>query len=58
MFTGHYKLPLHVSCGASIVGHILYALAYKAKFIYLILIGRIVSGLAFSMYVHLTLISR
>ncbi|KAF9012096.1 MFS general substrate transporter [Hymenopellis radicata] len=49
---GHYKLPLHVSCGASIVGHILYALAYKAKFLYLILIGRIVSGLAFSMWMY------
>ncbi|KAF8997151.1 MFS general substrate transporter [Hymenopellis radicata] len=49
---GHYKLPLHVSCGASIVGHVLYASAYKADFLYLILIGRIVSGLAFSMWMY------
>ncbi|KAF9016659.1 MFS general substrate transporter [Hymenopellis radicata] len=49
---GRYKLPLHISCGASIAGHILYACAYKARFLYLILIGRIVSGLAFSMWMY------
>lgn len=50
-FQGGYSLPLHICCGASILGHVLYALAYKAQYLYLILIGRIVSGLAFSMWV-------
>jgi len=49
---GGYKLPLHVACGASIVGHILYACAYRANFLYLILIGRIVSGLAFAFWMY------
>lgn len=49
---GRYKLPLHVSCAASICGHVLYALAYKVHFLYLILIGRTVGGIAFSMQVH------
>ena len=53
-YVGRYKLPLHISCGASIIGHILYACAYKANWLYLILLGRIVSGLAFSMYVETT----
>jgi MFS family permease len=49
---GGYKLPLHVSCGASILGHILYASAYRANYLYLILIGRIVSGFAFSLFMY------
>ncbi|KAF8623864.1 hypothetical protein AX17_007266 [Amanita inopinata Kibby_2008] len=49
---GGYKLPLHISCAASILGHILYALAYHANFLYLILIGRIVSGFGFSMWMY------
>ncbi|KAF9005043.1 major facilitator superfamily domain-containing protein [Cyathus striatus] len=49
---GGYKIPLHVSCGASILGHILYGCAYRANFLYLILIGRIVSGAAFSMWMY------
>ncbi|KIY71028.1 MFS general substrate transporter [Cylindrobasidium torrendii FP15055 ss-10] len=49
---GQYKLPLHVSCAASILGHVLYACAYKANYLYLILIGRIVSGISFSMWMY------
>ncbi|KIY47682.1 MFS general substrate transporter, partial [Fistulina hepatica ATCC 64428] len=49
---GRYKLPLHASCAASILGHVLYACAYHANFLYLILIGRIVSGVAFSMWMY------
>lgn len=49
---GGYKLPLHISCAASIVGHVLYASAYAANSLYMILVGRIVSGLAFSMWMY------
>ncbi|KXN83007.1 hypothetical protein AN958_01942 [Leucoagaricus sp. SymC.cos] len=49
---GGYSLPLNVSCGASILGHILYACAYKANFLYLILIGRIVNGFGFTMWMY------
>ncbi|KAF9466820.1 major facilitator superfamily domain-containing protein [Collybia nuda] len=49
---GGYKIPLHLSCGASILGHILYSSAYRADFLYLILIGRIVSGFAFSFWMY------
>jgi len=41
-----------VSCGASIIGHILYGCAYKANFLYLILIGRIVNGFGFTMWMY------
>ncbi|KAF8993433.1 major facilitator superfamily domain-containing protein [Cyathus striatus] len=49
---GGYKLPLHVSCAASILGHVLYGCAYRANFLYLILLGRIVSGASFSMWMY------
>ncbi|KAF8332157.1 major facilitator superfamily domain-containing protein [Amanita rubescens] len=49
---GGYKLPLHVSCAACIVGHVLYSLAYNTHFLYLILIGRIVTGFGFSMFMY------
>lgn len=45
-------MPLHVSCGASIVGHILYSCAYPAHYLYLILIGRMVSGIAFTFWMY------
>ncbi|KAF5379532.1 hypothetical protein D9615_006548 [Tricholomella constricta] len=50
--SGGYKIPLHISCGASLLGHILYALAYRLSFLYLILIGRIVSGLGFTLWMY------
>ncbi|KAJ8095241.1 hypothetical protein PM082_010464 [Marasmius tenuissimus] len=49
---GGYAIPLHVCCCASILGLVLYALAYKADYLYLILIGRIVSGIGFSMWMY------
>ncbi|TEB25011.1 MFS general substrate transporter [Coprinellus micaceus] len=49
---GGYKLPLHIACGASIVGHILYSCAYPVRWLYLILIGRMVSGLAFTFWMY------
>jgi MFS family permease len=49
---GGYTIPLNVSCGASIVGHILYGCAYRVDFLYLILIGRIVNGFGFTMWMY------
>ncbi|KAG0698452.1 major facilitator superfamily domain-containing protein [Suillus ampliporus] len=49
---GMYKMPLHVSCCFSILGHIAYALAFPANFLYLILIGRCLTGIAFSMFMY------
>ncbi|KAF8075218.1 major facilitator superfamily domain-containing protein [Lyophyllum atratum] len=49
---GGYKIPLHISCAASLLGHILYALAYRFSFLYLILIGRIVSGFGFTLWMY------
>lgn len=49
---GGYKRPLHFCCGASLLGHVLYALAYRANFLYLVLIGRIVSGFAFTYWMY------
>ncbi|KAG5641812.1 hypothetical protein DXG03_004154 [Asterophora parasitica] len=49
---GGYKLPLHISCGAAVLGHILYALAYRFNYLYLILIGRIVSGISFTLWMY------
>ncbi|KAG5637400.1 hypothetical protein H0H81_004708 [Sphagnurus paluster] len=49
---GGYKIPLHVSCAASLLGHILYALAYRFSYLYLILIGRMVSGLSFTLWMY------
>lgn len=34
------------------MGHILYATAYKANWLYLILLGRIVLGLSFTMFMY------
>ncbi|KZV98035.1 MFS general substrate transporter [Exidia glandulosa HHB12029] len=49
---GGYKLPLHISCATSILGHIFYALAYRFNQLYLILLGRIVGGVAFVMFMY------
>ncbi|KAG7093624.1 hypothetical protein E1B28_007288 [Marasmius oreades] len=49
---GGYSIPLHISCAANMIGLIIYALAYRANFLYLILIGRIVSGIGFSMWMY------
>ena len=50
--SGVYARPLHFTCGTMILGNVLYGLAYRANWLYLILIGRIVTefGFTFSMY--------
>ncbi|KAF7975180.1 hypothetical protein HWV62_10228 [Athelia sp. TMB] len=47
-----YFLSIHVSCATSILGSILYSLAYPTGYLYLILIGRIVNGMAFSSFMY------
>lgn len=49
---GSYLRPLHFCCASSVLGHVLYALAYKADFLYLILIGRMVSGFSFTFFMY------
>ncbi|KAJ7574089.1 major facilitator superfamily domain-containing protein [Mycena floridula] len=45
-------MPLDVCCASCIVGMILYASAYKANWLYLILIGRCVNGFGFAFWMH------
>ncbi|KAF9245656.1 major facilitator superfamily domain-containing protein [Melanogaster broomeanus] len=49
---GRYTMPLHVGCFTAILGHVAYALAYRADFLYMILIGRCLSGLSFSGFLY------
>ncbi|KAJ7318204.1 major facilitator superfamily domain-containing protein [Mycena albidolilacea] len=49
---GQYSLPLKVAYISVFLGSILYAVAYRAHFLYLILIGRIVSGFGFSGFMY------
>lgn len=49
---GSYKLPLHICSAAQILGHVLYAVAYRARWLYLILIGRMVQGVGFTMLMY------
>ncbi|KAF8621395.1 hypothetical protein AX15_007848 [Amanita polypyramis BW_CC] len=49
---GTYGLPLHLSCAACILGHIIYSLAFRARYLYLLLIGRIVNGFGFAMWMY------
>ncbi|KAF9225314.1 MFS general substrate transporter [Gyrodon lividus] len=49
---GGYTMPLHVGCFTAILGHVTYAIAYRANFLYLILIGRCLSGLSFSGFMY------
>ena len=37
-------MPLHITCASMVIGSMLYGLAYKAKFLYLILLGRMIQG--------------
>jgi hypothetical protein len=50
--SGRYSLPLKVAYISIILGNILHAVAYKANFLYLILMGRIVSGLGFTGFLY------
>ncbi|VDC01986.1 unnamed protein product [Peniophora sp. CBMAI 1063] len=47
-----YKIPLLISCVAAVVGNVLYGLAYRANYLYLILIGRMVLGIAFTNFLY------
>ncbi|TFY50364.1 hypothetical protein EVG20_g11562 [Dentipellis fragilis] len=49
---GAYSMPLHFACANAILGHIFYGLAYRAHFLYLIFIGRIVVGFAFTNFMY------
>ncbi|PCH34755.1 MFS general substrate transporter [Wolfiporia cocos MD-104 SS10] len=49
---GGYTRPLHFACASALLGNILYGLAYYTNFLYLILIGRIVSGFAFTFWMY------
>ena len=49
---GGYKIPIHLCCSMSIVGNLCYALAHKANFLYLILIGRMITGIAFTFFMY------
>ncbi|KAH9964517.1 major facilitator superfamily domain-containing protein [Russula dissimulans] len=49
---GLYKFALHLCCAAALLGSILYALAYRAHFLYLILLGRIVMGISFAQFLY------
>ena len=52
MSQGAYKFALHLCCATALVGSVLYALAYQAHFLYLILIGRIVMGVSFAQFMY------
>ncbi|KAG8219389.1 major facilitator superfamily domain-containing protein [Butyriboletus roseoflavus] len=45
---GRYARALHIGCFAGILGNVAYAIAYRADFLYLILIGRCLTGVSFS----------
>ncbi|KAI9512305.1 major facilitator superfamily domain-containing protein [Russula earlei] len=49
---GSYKFALHLCCVTALVGSILYALAYRAHFLYLILLGRLVMGMSFAQFLY------
>ncbi|PPQ97042.1 hypothetical protein CVT26_001300 [Gymnopilus dilepis] len=49
---GRYGLPLNIAYSALIAGNILYALAYLSQWLYLLLIGRVVSGLSFIAFMY------
>lgn len=45
-------MALHIGCFTGILGHVAYAIAYRANFLYLILIGRCLSGVSFSGFMY------
>ncbi|KLO09679.1 MFS general substrate transporter [Schizopora paradoxa] len=49
---GQYAFPLHFACASLALGSLLYGLAYKTKFLYLILLGRMVQGLGYTYFMH------
>ncbi|KAF9042118.1 major facilitator superfamily domain-containing protein [Panaeolus papilionaceus] len=49
---GQYAMPFNVAYTAMTLGNILYGLAYRANWLYLILVGRIVSGFGFISFMY------
>ncbi|KAI1788585.1 MFS general substrate transporter [Ganoderma leucocontextum] len=49
---GVYRRPLHLTCASMVVGNVLYGLAYRANWLYLILLGRIVCGFGFTFWMY------
>ncbi|KAI0308505.1 major facilitator superfamily domain-containing protein, partial [Amylostereum chailletii] len=49
---GRYKGPLIFASVTAMLGNVLYGLAYHARFLYLILIARMVMGLSFTSYLY------
>ncbi|CAA20912.1 Membrane transporter [Schizosaccharomyces pombe] len=47
-----YFRPMVVSSFAHIFGHLLYCMAYRANWIYLILIGRMLNGIGFTTFLY------
>lgn len=47
-----YARPLNFACGCFVLGNVLYALAYRANWLYLILIGRMVCGGGFTFWMY------
>ncbi|KAH6917733.1 membrane transporter [Coprinopsis sp. MPI-PUGE-AT-0042] len=49
---GRYNACFQLAYGCAILGNIIYALAYRAHFLYMILIGRMVTGVAFICFMY------
>ena len=43
---------MHVACGSMVLGNVLYALAYRANWLYLILLGRMACGGGFTLWMY------
>ncbi|RPD58212.1 MFS general substrate transporter [Lentinus tigrinus ALCF2SS1-7] len=50
---GVYWRPLHFACASMVLGNVLYGLAYRANWLYLILMGRMVSGFGFTLWMYI-----
>jgi len=51
-YIGAYNIPIHLCCFAAILGNLCHALAHKANFLYLILIGRMIMGVSFTFFMY------
>ncbi|KAG6380755.1 hypothetical protein JVT61DRAFT_5138 [Boletus reticuloceps] len=49
---GRYATALHIGCFTGLLGQVAYAIAYRANFLYLILVGRCLSGISFSGFMY------
>ncbi|TFK31844.1 membrane transporter [Crucibulum laeve] len=50
---GGYSRPFNIAYASMLVGNVLYALAYRAHWLYLILIGRMVVGIGFTSFMFI-----